>query len=191
MSTQGPLYATIGADSNAVGTRTWYPATSTLSYCIATSDYNDCYVEGTGSSQTTSHYLKATGFGFTIPAGATINGILVAIQDYDNNGNGNVIESEVKIIKSDGSIGTTNKSTGAALPPVNRAYVSYGGAADLWGETWAYSDINDTHFGVAFSIKMATSTESGYVDTVRITITYTAVTQTILNRLYMRSIYSS
>lgn len=37
---------------------------------------------GDGSGPATSHYLKLTNFGFSIPAGATINGVLVEVQGY-------------------------------------------------------------------------------------------------------------
>lgn len=38
----------------------------------------------------TSHYLKATNFGFSIPTGATINGILVEVQRLYSGGSGQV-----------------------------------------------------------------------------------------------------
>ncbi len=59
-------------------------------------------------------------------------------------------DSAVQIIKSDGSYGSTNKSTGAAFPYVTDAVTTYGGEADLWGETWTPADIMDADFGVAF-----------------------------------------
>jgi len=64
----------------------------------------------------------------------------------------NLFDSEIKIVKSNGSIGATNKSVGAAWN-TTQAYYSYGGSADLWGETWANTDINDIDFGVVLSIR--------------------------------------
>jgi hypothetical protein len=58
----------------------------------------------------------------------------------------------VKIVKSDGSIGSTNKVTSGYIPSSD-TYVSYGGSSDLWSETWSVSDINDADFGVAISYK--------------------------------------
>lgn len=67
--------------------------------------------------------------------------------------NGHTIRDEtVKIVKSDGTFGTTNKATLTNIPSVD-TYVSYGGSADLWGETWTSTDINDVDFGMVISFK--------------------------------------
>jgi len=57
---------------------------------------------------------------------------------------------EIKIIKSDGTIGSTNKASADAWP-YSAAYTSYGSSVDLWGEVWTSSDINNSNFGVAIS----------------------------------------
>ena len=59
-------------------------------------------------------------------------------------------EYEIKIVKSDGSIGAENKSTGAILPGTD-TYISYGSSSDLWSETWSSTDINDVDFGFVIS----------------------------------------
>lgn len=125
----------------------------------------------------TSHYLKATNFGFSIPTGATINGILVAMEERADILPGTTAkESAIRIVKSDGSIGTQNKSTGVT-PPSSDTYVYYGASDNLWGETWTAEDINDTDFGVVFST-VHTGSFSGvnpriHVDHIRITVYYT------------------
>jgi hypothetical protein len=60
-------------------------------------------------------------------------------------------ENSVKIVKG-GSITGDEKSTTANLPAEDE-YITYGGDSDLWGETWSASDINDSDFGVGFSVK--------------------------------------
>lgn len=72
-------------------------------------------------------------------------------------------DTTVKIVKADGSIGTTNKGgshwqdyVDVGLP-IPLPYISYGGAADLWDETWTSTDINDADFGVVLSAKRTTS----------------------------------
>lgn len=63
-----------------------------------------------------------------------------------------ITENRISIVKADGSVGSTNKSTGASLPAGGaESYVSYGGASDLWGESWTDTDINDADFGAVFS----------------------------------------
>lgn len=58
---------------------------------------------------------------------------------------GGIYES-VKIVKSDGSIGTTDKANNNWTS--SDAYTSYGSSSDLWGETWTREDINSSNFGV-------------------------------------------
>src|SRR3989344_5212889 len=62
---------------------------------------------------------------------------------------GVVYDHRVRIIKG-GAIGSTDKASGTAWPG-SLAYTTYGGASDLWGETWTASDINASTFGVAIS----------------------------------------
>lgn len=60
------------------------------------------------------------------------------------------VDSMVSIIKSDGSIGSTNY---AKVPTwaTSWAVLTYGDSANKWGETWTPADIRDSDFGVAFN----------------------------------------
>ena len=128
-----------------------------------------CLIGSLGNSE----YLDAQNFSFSIPAGATIDGITVEVEKSRDSGMDNVQDQEVKIIKG-GSIGSENKAAGGNWPDAD-AYSSYGGAADLWSETWTQSDINASNFGMAISA----TTDSimgaeARIDHVRITVEYTA-----------------
>lgn len=165
--TAGPNYAGTAANDTSSGTVAWTdPTNATAS--------DDVRATITTGASNISNYIKATNFGFSVPAGSTIDGILVEIEE-DRNGqeNGSGRESGIKIVKADGTIGTTNKSTGAALPTTD-TFVSYGGAADLWGEAWTSTDTNDVDFGAVFNVWGVTNTGQQVVDSFRITITYTA-----------------
>ncbi|MFA6251398.1 MAG: hypothetical protein WC603_02110 [Candidatus Paceibacterota bacterium] len=154
------------ADDAAVGTASW-----TFPDGAKTSNNSHAYASSTSTE--TTHYLKATNFGFSIPTGATINGILVEIERYyETLGAGTVKDSEVKIIKSDGTIGTTDKADTINVWPLSDTYKSYGSSSDLWGETWAYSDINDADFGVVLSASLLDDFPFAYVDHIRITVYY-------------------
>jgi len=150
---------TMGNDST-VGTVAWSNPDNAKA-----SDGNDAtvYLEDQISS-----YLAATNFGFSIPSGATIDGIKVEIEESTGTDAGD--ESSIKIIKG-GTISGDEKSTGAQLPSLD-TYIEYGGSSDLWGETWAYTDINSSTFGVGFSVTIYEGTVS--VDHIRITVYYTA-----------------
>ena len=121
-----------------------------------------------------SHYLKATNFGFSIPDGATINGIIVSIERYRENYASSFYDSEIKIVKADGSVGSTNKSTGAEWS-TTESYVSYGSSSDLWQETWSSSSINDVDFGMVIAVASQSSPDSAnaYVDHIQIKVYYT------------------
>ena len=64
-----------------------------------------------------------------------------------------VYDESVKIVKSDGSFGTEDKANKTTRWPSSDTYFSYGGATDLWSETWTPSDINSSNFGVAIAAR--------------------------------------
>ena len=64
-----------------------------------------------------------------------------------------------------------NDNASGYTPGTTAAWHSYGGSADLWGLTLAYSDINASTFGVVVSYNLGSGGGVG-VDAVRITVTY-------------------
>ena len=83
---------------------------------------------------------------------------LYATNQLENTGNQPVIDVEVKIVKADGSIGTTNKAdTNVWIVTDAQTYQPYGDNTDLWGETWTAANINDADFGVVLSAKETTT----------------------------------
>lgn len=117
-----------------------------------------------------SRWLKATNFGFAIPAGATIDGIAVEIEKGSSL---TVVDNALRIVKG-GTIGSTDRADTGTSWPSDDTYVSHGSSSDLWGETWSYSDINSSGFGVALSAD-GTNAYGGQirVDHIRITVYYT------------------
>ncbi|MEW6211349.1 MAG: hypothetical protein AB1631_23490 [Acidobacteriota bacterium] len=128
----------------------------------------------------TSHYLKATNFGFSIPAGATVNGIQVEYECHDtaSSGGSAVEDNSIRLVKG-GTISGNDKADGTSWPhqSFSEAYLSKGGSSDLWGLSWMADDINSSNFGVVISAKprpgFEISDAVALVDHVRITITYT------------------
>ena len=170
MSTITPKGGSTFADDTSIGTCTW----SNTDRVVASDDSRSTC--GTGTNADT-HYLKATGFNFAIPTGATITGIKVEIEAGANYFGG-VTENSIKIVKG-GTITGTEKSTGRTMegpsvefaPPID-AYYSYGGSTDLWGLTWTAADINSSSFGIAASYHGAYAGSSAVVDHMRITVYY-------------------
>ncbi len=170
MTTQGPNSPATGADDSGVGTLAWSNPDR-----VAASD--DSKANASSTANVTTHYLKATNFGFSIPVGATVNGVTVEIERMTTNNAAarNTIDNIVKLVKG-GVISGTDKADTVSKWPIADAYASYGGAADLWGLTLTYSDVNAADFGVAISANTTSdgATINARIDHIRITIEYTA-----------------
>lgn len=167
-SDSGALSPGTMADTVGVGNVPWTNPTN-----VASS--NDVYATAVGDGLS-SHYLKATNFSFSIPVGAVINGILVEVERH--RGVGTIKDVNVKIVKADGTIGATNKADTATNWPTSDTYGSYGSSSDLWGETWASTDINDVDFGMVISTSMTGLGATASIDHIRITVYYTLSSNT-------------
>ena len=165
MASEGPRDPGTMADDNTIGTLAWAnPDNAKLS------DNNYTNIAFTAPAAT-SHYLKATNFGFSIPTGATIDGVLVEIENVHSGGSGTVQWDEIKIVKG-GSIGAENKATGNVNSV--KAYTSFGAVDSLWSETWEDSDINSATFGVVISTSsLEDAQKDPFIDHIRITVYYT------------------
>jgi hypothetical protein len=130
----------------------------------ATCDYS-------ASNQHTD-YLRATNFSFSIPAGATIDGIECR-SERSFGGVAPYYDRNVRIVKG-GAIKTTNNASGVQWP-VSDTYITYGGSSDKWGETWLVSDINASNFGFAHSGTANTGWHSHHfkLDSMQIKVYYT------------------
>ncbi len=169
--TAGPNNPSTGANNTSIGTKTWSSTSNIVSS-------NNSDASANLSRNQISNYLVATGFGFAIPADATINGITVSIERADGNRSSSVYirDNSIMIVKGGSVTGTNHANTTANWPTTDTSAV-YGSTTDLWGATWSPADINASNFGVALSAigyaSSSTSTETAYVDNIRITVTYT------------------
>jgi len=164
----GLLNPSAGTDSNAVGTIAWSNPSN-----IKASDNVRATANLSGTSIT--HYIKASGFGFTIPPGATILGIKVGVERSRTGGStGEVKDSQVKIIRGDASLGSVNKANTSTNWQTTDTSASYGGVSDLWGENWSPADINSVNFGVALVVTGSSGSTNrvANVDNIVITVTY-------------------
>lgn len=162
-ASQGPNYPGTGTDDASFGTTAWSNPSN-----ITSSD--DTYASLTSIGGINTHYLEGTNFNFLIPSEATILGIQVEWERKANCAAGCTQDSRVRIIKG-GVVGSTEKSAAAGWQNTE-AFVSFGGASDLWGTTWTAADINASNFGAAIAPIGASGGAVTSVDSVRITITY-------------------
>jgi hypothetical protein len=163
----GPNSPSTAADDSSLSGDTWSNPNNAK---VADASY----ATSTDTNPNHTHYLKTTNYGFSIPAGSDIQGIVVEVLRHaSSSGVNNVTDYAVKIVKSDGSIGVANKADTVSLWPTSDAYAAYGGAADLWGESWSVADINSSNFGVAFSANLTPDTSvTAFVDFIRVTVYY-------------------
>lgn len=158
---------TFASDSGSGGTLAWTDPGN-----AAASD--DIYARVVATDGLT-YYLLAKNFGFTnadIPSGSIIDGILVEWEKKKGGVLPSIVDHQSRIVKGD-VVGATDKAI-ADQWPADDTYISYGGAADLWGETWLDSDIKAIGFGAALSANLWT-TSTASIDHVRITVYYTPV----------------
>src|SRR5512133_2448410 len=166
MASQGPNLPSSGTSVDRAGATAW-----TTPGNITADDTNYA------SAAVPTDYLIATGFGFSIPAGATINGVSVQVEAYET---GSGSSNFVPQLCSDGTptlIGTAKTATtvnagSSATPNV----YDLGGVADLWGATLTPTIVNGTGFGVV--LWSTDTTNTLFVNVVRITIEYTPASTT-------------
>lgn len=152
------------SDVTGIGTQAW-----TGTGNVGASD--NSYATVSLSDNRTSHYLECTGYNFAVPDGAVINGITVSIERHSSSTI--TYDADVQLVKA-GVIGGTDQSTGTEYP-TSDTVATYGSSSDLWGTTWAASDIRNANFGVAFAAQKIGSSggsRTASVDVIQITIDY-------------------
>jgi len=166
MASVGPNSpGTTAAVNSAFGTLTWSNVGNVVS---ANSSSADVLME----SGEETHYIKVTNFGFAIDAGGTIEGITVEVLKDATTGDITDGASGVFLVKGGTVSGDDKqKNLDSWNNPGTGGYVTYGGAADMWGLTFTPAEINSSDFG--FVIGANNGGGGGgyaYVDHIRITI---------------------
>ena len=170
MSSQGPNNGSTFVDDSGTGTEAWnYPERAQYH------DANPTYAT-LSNIFVHSHYLKATGFGFSIPSGAIVNGIKVEVERYSSNSN-EIKDDYAKIVKEGTIQGNNNKS--AAYWPTTPTYQTYGGASDLWGLTFSTAQINSSDFGFVISCGNMLRATDTQIDHITISVYYTVTGYTL------------
>lgn len=160
-------FAGTGANDNSIGIAAWSQPTR------ITAD-DGLGAGGFPSDGETTNYLKGANFGFTIPPGATIDGVIVSIERRDSDGTDAAFDNSVKLVKGGTVSGNNKADTGTAWPS---AYTvkTYGSSSDLWGLALTPADVNASDFGVVLAIDaIGADLSSTQVDYISITVHYTA-----------------
>lgn len=162
----GPHNAAVAVNDDSVGTENWTDPNAARKL-DTDAGYSSGYAYVYFGVPLVSHYLKLTDFGFEIPDDATILGIVAKVHRWSSGAQDNA----VRIVKSTGAIGTTDKKKIEPWAWPDEGYMSYGSPSDTWGEAWTPADINDPNFGIAISA--AGDHSSADIDHVALTVYYT------------------
>ncbi len=108
-------------------------------------------------STANTNYLKATNFGFNLPATAVVCGIEISVIKNASGLNllSSVTDNKVSLFIN-GAISGNNYASSTSWG-TSDATVVYGGTTDKWGisnSLLTYTNINSANFGVAFSAKV-------------------------------------
>ena len=174
-ATTGPKNPTVGSTTGTTGKEWEHPG--------RIKNPGGSYTFVILNSGETSQYLKGSGFGFAIPAGATIDGLTVTMGRVSAGlWNGDEIRDAAVRISTDGTnfVGVNKAITGTNWP-TSEGTATYGGAADTWGTTLTPAQVNSPNFSVFLSVKNANSDyyRAACVDYIRITVTYREVDYSI------------
>lgn len=164
MPSVGPVFGTASANDDTVGVRDWVSLANVL--------VDDGSVTGCVASSLQSKYCKVSGFDLSgVPVGATINGITVSVKRR----NATEIDSNV----SDFSVMIGKTTFGGDDKAVAGNWTStlteqtYGGAADLWGQSWSQADLASLVVGISASlIGIKLSAQAG-LSALTVTVHYT------------------
>lgn len=177
MASSGPNYAGTAANDASHGTTAFTNPTN------AQGTEDDTYAATFALSTAPTQYLKATNFGFAIPSGATIDGIVMEVRKRTHSNPSFVCkDSRVRIVKG-GTVSDTDLAKGTSWPTIV-AWDTYGDSTTLWGETWTADDINSSDFGVVISAVENNASDAvvADIDAIRITVHYTeGASQDIVN----------
>lgn len=172
VNTQAPVAklapATV-ANDNSIGTVAW---SGTVANLAAANDSSVANLTGGGGSAI-SNYLKITNWGFSIPSGASIVGVIADVRAYHSTccGYQSSLYS-VKLVKGGTVTGSEGKSTSTL--PASPAYTAHGAVNSLWGTSLTPADVNSTGFGIAIAFQAAAQFNPGYgsLDHIRLKVFY-------------------
>jgi hypothetical protein len=121
-------------------------------------------------------YLSQSGFGFYIPTGATITGISV---QYSGTACSTTDEAiECYLMKAGVGVNVGKNASLIDTLWQNNAVPLLGSSADLWGNTWAPSDVNNSGFGIRTQGSNYTGvTQTWSCTTITITVYYNILGQ--------------
>lgn len=94
------------------------------------------------ASCTTAKSQQYANFGFSLPAGSSIQGIQIDVTGYCNNSDAYITAS----LSSNSGFSFSAAHTTTSFKGVKNTNNIVGGTADLWGTTWSVNSFSDLNF---------------------------------------------
>ena len=167
MASQGPNYpGTVTTQIGPSGDNDWLTPDN-----IGADDGSEAQITAaTYDTNDHSYRLRARNFGFSIPDGATIDGIVVEIERRAFAGSAQ--DQEVQLFDDAGSLVGDNKATATAWPST-AGVATYGSSSDDWNAGLTVTDLNSLTAGVALIVLATGNNTDIGVDFMRMTVHYT------------------
>jgi len=159
MPSEGPRYGGAVANDSISGSTAWTNPTNAQGASAWNNTVATCFVD-----KTTSHFLRFLTYGFAIPAGATIDGIVVEVARGVSGGSATT--ASAILYKASSQVGTakTSGEFGSA---------TFGTSTDLWGTSWTAAEINASGFGFGVQATGGSNGTTVTMSGARITVHYT------------------
>lgn len=174
MATQGPNYPSVAADEgqNPYNDVPWDVPEDV---CADDTAWAEIWAV-TFDTGRYSYRLRASDFGFSIPAGAVIDGIVV--EALARTTAGSAAWALAQLHDATSSLSDNRFADGGTFPASEGSIESFGGASELWGATLTPEIVNDPDFSFCFAAQATDENTKIGVQYVRMTIYYTTVTWT-------------
>lgn len=166
MSSQGPNLCGTAVDDGG-GSVPWVnPGNATASDDTRATASLDTFNSDT-------NILKCTNFGFSIPAGATVDGIEVTVEAREQNTPGTIVDLFAALFQGGSYVGNNQAASGWSPGQTDETH-TYGGPTNKWGTTPTPSLMNNSSNGFGFQFTWNSgSNPSAQVDSVKMTVYYT------------------
>jgi hypothetical protein len=172
MASQGPQPSGTIVDDPAVGTNAWANVSQA-------NGSDDLYASAGGTGVSTTHYLKCTNFGFSIPDNAVIETVKIKIERLRLSGASSptVDDNTVKLVIG-GSVTGSNKPIAGSWSATDTV-VEYNYTLAAWGVSLTPTQANASDFGFVINVDTSGTNTNAGIDHVAITITYVTVFQSL------------
>lgn len=165
---------TVGDNSATDFGFNWYGSATWTSLQNAAASDNLYTTAFANNSMQTTAYFKASGFGFNVPADATIKGVTVSLE-RSQTGSGTSFYDEVAMLIQNNTVTYApayNRSTGATWGNTDST-VTYGAESDVWGQSLTPSIVNSPGFGFAVAARKISGSKTARIDWVGMKVYYT------------------